>query len=379
MPTELPTLLPKHQTIASSLRSRIKTGEFSDRLPSRDELARLFNANFKTVGKAIGSLAKERVVQFRPGLGVFVHPALKGRTVKECFFVFPGHKAITDPANPSRHLLLFTLEQMLSAGHELDVELRLLPISPLNDSQINWTLLAHLKKDDHIVFHGGLQYWDVIRELDQRGCRCFVLSDTPAGNNLDAAGMSLMSFDIDYHDMLRVFADYLSQNGCRRLAVSVITPWRNRGFWTPLFNELSGLCGQKGVDFSPEGVIEMPECHDQLPKFLDKALRQKHAVDAIFTFTEAEGRQVREILNRRSPSVRRSIRVISFDNDHTWESNALGLDALRKPQGEMIGHVMSVISGKAPFEPKSVLFPARLERADQSALRHSAKRNSMDG
>ena len=78
----------KHSGIAESLRAQIKRGDYSDRLPCRRELARIFHVNLKTMDKALVTLRKERVVLSCNGLGLFIHPRLKSQVVRECFLVF---------------------------------------------------------------------------------------------------------------------------------------------------------------------------------------------------------------------------------------------------------------------------------------------------
>lgn len=358
-----PSSTAKHKVIAESLRAQIKRGDFKDRLPSRRELARSFQVNFKTIDKALGTLQKERVVLLRKGLGVFVHPALKGKVVNGCFFVFPGHKIIADPANISRFLVIHTLEQLLSSAHELQVELKFLPISPLNNHEINWNLLAHLRKGDCALFL-GVQYWDVIKKLARRGCRCLVLSDNPANSGLVAGGLPLMSVDVDYLAMMQALVDYFLHYGCRHPAAVTINPWKNRRLWPPIFKRLAHLCRRNGMKFSLQDGIALPRSDDDLADCLDRLFRQAPAMDAIFATRELEGRRIRNVLDQRFPAKSRSLRVISFDNDCTWCDDHHGVDALQKPLDEMIRCLMEVVCEKRTFESGHLAFPARLKTAN---------------
>ena len=358
-----PSSTTKHEGIAESLRAQIKRGNFKDRLPSRRELARSFQVNFKTIDKALGALQKERVVLLRRGLGVFVHPALKGQVVNECFFVFPGHKILADPTNPSRFLVIHTLEQLLSVAHELHVELKFLPISPLNNHEINWTLLAHLKKGDYALFL-GVQHWHVITKLARRGCRCLILCGNPAVDGLVAGGLPLMSVDVDYFAMMQTLVDYFLHYGCRHPAAVIIKPWEKNLLWPPNFKRLAHLCRRNGMKFSLQDGIALPRSDDDLADCLNRLFRQAPSMDAIFTTRELEGRRIRNVLDQRFPARSCSLRVISFDNDQTWQSRDSGMDVLQKPLDEMIRYLLQVVCEKRTFESGHLTFPACLETAN---------------
>lgn len=303
----------------------------------------------------------------RKGLGVFVHPALKGKVVDECFFVFPGHKILADPVNHSRFLLLYTLDQLLSSAHELHVELKFLPISPLNNHEINWTLLAHLKKGDYALFM-GVQYWNVIKKLARRGCRGLILCDNPAVSGLSANGLPLMSVDVDYLAMMQTLVDYFLHYGCRHPAAVIIQPWKNRRLWPPIFKRLAHLCRRNGMTFSLQDGIKRPRSDDDLMDCLGRLFRQEPAMDAIVTIRELEARRIRNVLDQRFPSRSHSLRVISFDNDLTWQGANSEIDVLRKPLDEMIRYLMQVVCEKQAFKSGHLTFPARLETASGLCL-----------
>lgn len=366
----------KHEQIAGVLRARIKTGEIQFRLPNRQELSRSFDVNFKTVCKALNTLQRESIVVSRRGLGVFVHPRFKEHIASECFYVFPGHKAITDQSNKSRHLLLYNLEHMLSAGYQHHVELRLLPIAPTNDDHINWTLLTHLKENDYAVFL-GLQYWNVIRELRRKGCRCLVLNDNPlaTGHVSESEQVPVMSFDIDFPEMMTTVADHLSRNGYRHLAaVGVIAPY-GRHLWQRLFTRLSDFCRQRRIQFAPSDIIETPASADALHRFLDDASRSSPNVDSIFAINEIEARQIRDWLDQCRAAPIHPVRIITLDNFHTWQESDQGIDALRKPQDEMIERAMQVVCGERPFQPGHVPFRAQL---CEGSHRHAPRRRDTE-
>ena len=366
----------KHDAIAAELRAQIKRGDFKDRLPSRGDLKRSFGVAFKTLDKALCALRKDRVVLLRNGVGVFVHPSIRGKVISECYFVFPGHKVLTDETNPSRRLDLCVLEHMLTAAHALHTEVKILPISPLNDGEINWTILAHLKRDDYVIFL-GLQYWKVIQELGKRGCRCLVLSAHSSTNGLDAAGMPVMTFDVDYAEMPERLAEYFSGRGCRHPVVLGPKDYFDHPDWKSIFERLSCECKSRGTEFSLRDVANLSMSEESLVDFFTQALqsssrlsersglrrtsrwtrRDEPPVDGIFTVTDEAARQVRGVLDKNFPSASRSLPLVCFDLHHTWRNNNLAIDALRKPLADMVRSMMEVICGKQPFEPKNLVFP----------------------
>jgi GntR family transcriptional regulator len=66
--------LPKYLRIRSWLQENIAKGNISpgERLPTEEELARIFQVNRMTVRKAIDELVSEQMVTRRPGIGTFL-------------------------------------------------------------------------------------------------------------------------------------------------------------------------------------------------------------------------------------------------------------------------------------------------------------------
>jgi DNA-binding LacI/PurR family transcriptional regulator len=65
---------PKHKQIYSQLRKALTSGEYlpGDKLPSENELVEKFGASRPTVGRALGQLELDGLVERRPGSGTFV-------------------------------------------------------------------------------------------------------------------------------------------------------------------------------------------------------------------------------------------------------------------------------------------------------------------
>jgi DNA-binding LacI/PurR family transcriptional regulator len=62
----------KHTAIAEELRDKIRRRELDGRLPPQTEMARDFDVNPTTMGKALRTLADEGLLRRKPGLGTFV-------------------------------------------------------------------------------------------------------------------------------------------------------------------------------------------------------------------------------------------------------------------------------------------------------------------
>lgn len=64
-----------YQFIASQIKTQINAGIYTqhDKLPSVRELAALYNANTKTIQRAIKLLENDGFIYTTPGLGTFVH------------------------------------------------------------------------------------------------------------------------------------------------------------------------------------------------------------------------------------------------------------------------------------------------------------------
>jgi GntR family transcriptional regulator len=69
---------PKYREIAEDLRRKIESGELADgeRLPTEIELMEQYKASRNTIRDAIKSLATRRLVETRPGQGMFVPAAI---------------------------------------------------------------------------------------------------------------------------------------------------------------------------------------------------------------------------------------------------------------------------------------------------------------
>jgi len=68
--------VPKHRSIFESLQRDIAAGKFSDgRLPTENELTRLYAASRPTVARALEALRTQGVIVRRPGAGTFLRRA----------------------------------------------------------------------------------------------------------------------------------------------------------------------------------------------------------------------------------------------------------------------------------------------------------------
>ena len=111
----------KFQRLREQLRNSVLTGEFSGRLPGERELGRRFNANAKTINKALCDLSSEGLVERHIGRGTFVVPqngqaSLLDARRRFCC-VLP---AKANGAGPSRQLIDHLRSAVQSHGHMLE-------------------------------------------------------------------------------------------------------------------------------------------------------------------------------------------------------------------------------------------------------------------
>lgn len=115
---DLPRLSYKFQRLREQLRQAILTGELTGRLPGERALGRRFQANAKTINKALCDLSSEGLVTRRIGRGTFViSPAA---SAEQSTRVYSCHMPDALTAAPHRAALIDRLRAALaSAGHRL--------------------------------------------------------------------------------------------------------------------------------------------------------------------------------------------------------------------------------------------------------------------
>lgn len=115
---DIPRLSYKFQRLREQLRQAILTGELSGRLPGERTLGRRFEANAKTINKALCDLSSEGLVARRIGRGTFViGPAA---AAEQSTRVYSCHMPDALTAAPHRAALIDRLRSALAAaGHRL--------------------------------------------------------------------------------------------------------------------------------------------------------------------------------------------------------------------------------------------------------------------
>jgi DNA-binding GntR family transcriptional regulator len=65
---------PQYRVIADAIRAKIADGDYAveDKLPSTEDLRKLYGASARTVRRAIEELGAQGIVYGQPGVGVFV-------------------------------------------------------------------------------------------------------------------------------------------------------------------------------------------------------------------------------------------------------------------------------------------------------------------
>lgn len=115
-----PRLSYKFQRLREQIRQAIAGGEFKGQLPGERCLGRRFNANAKTINKALCDLSREGLLVRHIGRGTFVagSEGTEGRTAGRSFQALLPHELVTSPHNMA--MLSLLRESFTAGGFQLD-------------------------------------------------------------------------------------------------------------------------------------------------------------------------------------------------------------------------------------------------------------------
>ena len=90
-----PARKPKHQEVFESLRTAIRSGEYSpgDRLPTEAQLVQYFSVSRTTVNRALRDLQRAGVLMRRRGSGTYVPKANRDAVRTAMWFMLPPLEA----------------------------------------------------------------------------------------------------------------------------------------------------------------------------------------------------------------------------------------------------------------------------------------------
>lgn len=208
----------KFQRLREAIRRAVQDGEYEDRLPGERQLGRLFNANAKTVNKALSDLCSEGLLVRQIGRGTFVadsNSAGRRGALRSLVRVLISQ---TGSVASRETVMRETRRQLVAAGHRLDERVVNGPAGdgiPLSE----WPS-ATRSKTAGLVCHGG----------DPLSGRCAYPHDDCLAEayrrhvpiiTVGACAPTAKSNAVlpDYMDAGFQLAEHLLQLGCPELAV----------------------------------------------------------------------------------------------------------------------------------------------------------------
>ncbi len=166
----------KYERLRERLREAIRTRELSGKLPGERELARRYNANAKTINKALADLSIEGLLVRHVGRGTFVaeetpHGSAAPARVRTFGCLVPQAGAL----ECRRHLQDLLQDSVGRAGH------RLLPVQAATDASGRVTARGitpgHLRGWDGAVLLCGCPSDDLVADLHRRHLPLVLISN----------------------------------------------------------------------------------------------------------------------------------------------------------------------------------------------------------
>jgi DNA-binding LacI/PurR family transcriptional regulator len=164
-----PALLSyKYQRVRDRLRQAVENGELAGKLPGERELARRYNANAKTINKALTDLATEGLLIRHVGRGTFVSGPARaaGPEVKPKARTF-GYLVAADESQPCSAELYRRIARLLDErGHRLE-HVRL-PLGPNGELSGRDVRADRLRAYDGMVMFAARPAEDLLAAVSRR-------------------------------------------------------------------------------------------------------------------------------------------------------------------------------------------------------------------
>lgn len=201
----------KFQRLREQLRRAIQSGEFSGRLPGERDLGRRFNANAKTINKALSDLSAEGLVVRLIGRGTYVAlgaAASAPQAPRSFWWVHGGKAPAPQRSLDAGRLFESALKCIKGGGHDSLVAISL--------ADLGWQHEAirkrSMRETDGVVLCGVTVEDGILSELARRH-----IPTVTIGVELDALRVeSVVADDADAGFRL---TEHLFQLGCTRVAV----------------------------------------------------------------------------------------------------------------------------------------------------------------
>lgn len=246
----------KFQRLREKLRQAVVGGEFAGKLPGERELARRFNANPKTLGKALIDLAAEGLLERRIGRGTYIRDTAPTRAAGRWLILCDS----PEDASPGRTALLASFRATHADAEVISAQQRLRPsllsqfrtvvdVSTRSTADLHRSLLIRGmdivlvdREPGQISVHAvalDRRYaaWRLAQNLFMAGHRRILVVDRPGGQDLEEgarvaaaafggdieinhtpAGPSAILIDVEAADGLQQLTQAGFQNGSPAIA-----------------------------------------------------------------------------------------------------------------------------------------------------------------
>ncbi|MCX7795153.1 MAG: GntR family transcriptional regulator [bacterium] len=302
--------LPIYAKIAEMLRNEIKSGKFKPgaKLPTEEELCRLYNVSRGTIQKALNLLVSEGIISRRRGMGSFVRENSIKISNKSIGLILPymkymGSDLLLGIENAVRkqgyHLLFFS--------SDADVELEIYIINRLVSSDIDGIILYTLQ--------GDYEDRGVKTLLNSR--KPFVLIDRYLPH-LDTSWVVSDNYNGGYE-----MTEYLIRQGHRKIGFVIyseeyyeVTSVKDRklGYLNAMERyELSPIVIESYPPMPPKNKVEIKESFsDLIDKILEKIKEEN--LTALFGINDMTSLRIMRALTDLGYKIPDDISIVGFDS-----------------------------------------------------------------
>lgn len=271
------------------------------RIPSQNELARIFKTTVVTIHRALRELADEGVIHRINGKGTFVGPMPGSKPqAKTVALLMPGENLDRPENNPHYWPYVQTIISAFMQAVGAQWHLAVRAFHPEADPAAEARELAHY---DAVFFHYANRPVKLIQYLVRRKIVPVVAFGLPKPD------LPCLTVDHNKTDGTRRAVRYLAQHGCKRLAFIGSREWWGDlalgGFWagiaeTGLINDPTLVI--RGGEFERDGV-------EDVAKLLKGGLK----CDAIVVDSDMHALGVIEGLRKAGVKVPEQVSVIGYD------------------------------------------------------------------
>jgi len=340
--------LNKAERIYEEIFSRIRGEVYTTKLPSESELAEEFQANVKTVAKALGTLSQEGVIERKRRRGTYIlNP--RRRPLRPALSFLAARDNIFHEENPYRHHVLTFLERLWEEASKKNIPLNLLPHMSQRFDVSRYLVPGHT--GNYVVMFGGQGGPKVVRDLLESGFKPFLVGMDrdyyPAYRILPFAAVD-NRIEAAYVDL----AANMKSRGRRRIGLVYAATGKDK---FPIFRK---ALDDVGLEFDPQRVVK---CEDtDFHGALVELLGRRPTMDGLIVRDNRAGHDAIAELNRRGMRVPQNVAVACVDgilDGPPWPGHTY-----THMQPDYVGiarEIVSVVS-KNQYRPGTTYFHMRL-------------------